>query len=129
MRLNQTIGQVMTPSPHTISSGQNLKFALEMMKSLKIRHLPVFEAGALVGILTERDIHFIESFDKTAPKEIAVEDACSDEPFCVRESTPLHDVCQVMFEKKYGSALVNNKDEKLVGIFTWIDALKVLSTL
>ncbi len=116
----------MTPAPHTINATQNLKFASERMKELNVRHLPVLEAGQLVGILSERDIQFVESFDSLKPEEITVEDAYTDEPFQQEQSAVLSDVCEAMAEKKIGSVLVMDGG-KLVGIFTWIDALKFVA--
>jgi acetoin utilization protein AcuB len=118
----------MTPTPHTISAEQNLIFAQNRMNELGIRHLPVLRGGQLIGILSDRDIKFLESFDGMEPEEIDVEDACTYDPYIVDSKTPLKEVTETMAEKKYGCVLI--KDEgKLAGIFTWIDALKVLSTL
>ncbi|WP_164848206.1 CBS domain-containing protein [Halobacteriovorax sp. HLS] len=118
----------MTPSPHTISAEQNLVFAQSKMNELGVRHLPVLRGGQLIGILSDRDIRFIESFDGMNPEEIDVEDACTYDPYIVDTNTSLKEVCQTMAEKKYGCTLVK-ENGKLAGIFTWIDALKVLSTL
>lgn len=122
------IGMVMTPTPHTISAEQNLVFAQEKMNKLGVRHLPVLKGGKLIGILSDRDIKFIESFDGMKAEEIEVEDACTYDPYIVESKTPLKEVTAVMSDKKYGCVLVKDNG-KLVGIFTWIDALKVLSSL
>ena len=122
------IGTVMTLSPHTISAEQNLVFAQEKMNELGVRHLPVLKGGQLIGILSDRDIKFIESFDGMKADEIEVEDACTYDPYIVDSKTPLKDVTSVMAQKKYGCVLIKD-DGKLAGIFTWIDALKVLSEL
>ena len=47
------------------------------------------------------------------------------EPFTVTETTTLADAISVLVEKKFGSLPVVEGDE-LVGIFTEIDALKIL---
>ena len=116
----------MTPAPHTINATQNLKFASERMKEFNVRHLPVLDAGQLVGILSERDIQFVESFDSLKPEEITVEDAYTDELFQQEQTAVLSDVCAAMAERKIGSVLVMDCG-KLVGIFTWIDALKFVA--
>jgi acetoin utilization protein AcuB len=116
----------MTPAPHTINATQNLKFAQERMKEFNVRHLPVLEAGNLVGILSERDIQFVESFDSLKPEEITVEDAYTDELYQEEQTAVLSEVCASMAEKKVGSVLVMDGG-KLAGIFTWIDALKYIA--
>lgn len=120
------IGDVMTQAPHTITFDQNLKFATEKMQELGVRHLPVLRAGQLVGILSERDIRFLESFDKMDPKELTVEDACTEGPYTANVDASLSEVCATMADRKIGSALVLDGG-KLVGIFTWVDALKVVA--
>ncbi len=124
--MSATINDLMTPSPHTINATQNLKFAQNKMRELNVRHLPVLDAGKLVGILSDRDIQFIESFDKLDLEEINVDEAFTNEPFIVESQTNLNEVCQAMAERKIGSAMIT-QDGKLTGIFTWIDALKYLA--
>ena len=124
--MSTKIREFMTAEPHTINSHQSLKFATEKMREFGVRHLPVMERGRLVGILSDRDIKFIESFEKLDPEELTVEDAFTEGAFKVSPDASIHDVCAEMVENKYGSALVE-EDQKLVGIFTWIDALKYIA--
>ena len=54
---NVLIWEVMTPAPLvTISSNSSAKKAAEMMLEHDIRRLPVVECGALVGIITSKDL-------------------------------------------------------------------------
>ncbi len=116
----------MTPSPQTINATQTLKFAQGKMRELNVRHLPVLDGGELVGILSDRDIQFIESFDKLELDQIKVDEAFTNELYTVDSDATVAEVCEDMAERKIGSAMVTS-DEKLVGIFTWIDALKFLA--
>lgn len=122
----KAIKDQMTAFPHTINAEKNLKFAENKMKELSVRHLPVLKAGKLIGIISERDIQFVESFEKLDLSEILVEEAFTNEPFCVESTEELSKVCAEMAERKIGSAMVT-QDGQLVGIFTWIDALKYLA--
>ncbi len=124
--MNEAVGNYMTKSPMTINATQNLKFAASKMKGHDIRHLPVLDSGKLVGIITDRDINYVQSFEQLNPEEITVEDACSSDPYIIDVKTSVKDACKIMADKKYGSVLVE-EDQKLVGIFTWIDALKIIS--
>jgi CBS domain-containing protein len=49
-------------------------------------------------------------------------------PIIVNIETKLDEVCLEMAEKKIGSVLIQD-NHKLVGIFTWIDALKIMDEL
>jgi len=122
------IQDVMSPLPITINAEQNLKFALERMQEHNIRHLPVLKGGKILGLLSERDIRFLESYEKVDASELIIEDAFTEGAYTVAPQTKLVEVCADMAAKKYSSALVVNKGE-LIGIFTWIDALEVIAKI
>ena len=51
-----TVGEVMTPDPVTIDVRRSLAEALQTMHRCGCRHLPVTDGGAVVGMLSMRDI-------------------------------------------------------------------------
>lgn len=118
----------MTVSPHTIGSEQTLEKAEKIMAEFRIRHLPVLDGGKLVGILSDRDLKRVESFKDVDPRKVKVSEAYSEEPYTVSPKAPLNEVCDEMANHKYGSVLVMD-NHKLVGIFTWVDALRALNSL
>ncbi|MEY4616155.1 MAG: hypothetical protein RJB66_1115 [Pseudomonadota bacterium] len=128
MKAIPTIQKYMTPMPHTIGSDQNLKKAHELMREYRIRHLPVLKGGKLVGILTDRDLALVESLKDVNPETVPVEDACTPDPYIVSPQSKLNDVCDEMARHKYGSTLIVDNN-KLVGVFTWVDALNAFSDL
>ena len=115
----------MTPSPFTIGRDQTLSVAHELMHKHGIRHLPVLDGGALVGIVTDRDLHLVESLPGTDPASTLVEDAMTPDPYIVNADTPLKDVAKQMVDHKYGCAVVMERGH-VAGIFTTIDALRLL---
>lgn len=55
--LGQTVGEVMTSDPITISPDKPLKEAAQLMHEREVRRLPVVDAeGNVIGILTRGDI-------------------------------------------------------------------------
>jgi serine phosphatase RsbU (regulator of sigma subunit)/CBS domain-containing protein len=50
------ISSWMTPNPHTIGQDVGWNDAVAAMQKLRVRHLPVIEAGRLVGILSPRGL-------------------------------------------------------------------------
>lgn len=122
------ISEIMSHTPITVNSEQNLKFALERMQEHNIRHLPVLKGGKILGLLSERDIRFLESYEKVDASDLIIEDAFTEGAFNVSPHARVVEVCAEMVEKKLSSALVVDKGE-LLGIFTWIDALKLISQL
>jgi acetoin utilization protein AcuB len=118
----------MTMNPHSIGKDQTLERAHEMMRTHHIRHLPVLEGGKLVGMVTERDLHLVETLKDVDPREVLVEDAMSNHVYAVDPETSLDVVVEAMAEHKYGSAVVI-QNGKVVGIFTTNDVCRALSEL
>jgi acetoin utilization protein AcuB len=120
------IEQYMTPSPHSIGAEQTLERAHVMMREHVIRHLPVLHGGRLVGMLTDRDVHLLETLKDVDPHLVTVSDAMSTSVYAVAPDTPLRDVALEMAKHKYGSAVVMH-GHKVVGIFTTVDACQALA--
>ncbi len=125
-RSKLTMDHVMTPQPITIGRDQPLAIAHQMMRDHGCRHLPVLERGELVGILSQRDLYFLETIAGVDLREDKVDDAMSPEAYSVAPNTTLEDVARVMAERKLGCAVVMER-ERVVGIFTATDALRVLA--
>lgn len=128
MKAIPAVSKFMTTLPHTIGADQSLTKAGKMMGEHRVRHLPVLQAGKLVGILSDRDVRLVESFRDVDPDKVTVEEAYSPDPYIVSPQASLSDVCAEMSRKKYGCVLVCD-NHKLVGIFTWIDALNAFEEL
>ncbi|WP_394840358.1 CBS domain-containing protein [Pendulispora rubella] len=118
----------MTVSPHSIGRDQSLQTAHDMMRLYDIRHLPVLEYGRLAGVLSQRDLYMIESFPGVIVRHTRVEDAMSEDTYCVRPEARVEEVAGEMAENKYGCAVVLSGVE-VCGIFTTTDALRALCTL
>ena len=127
-RTGPTVGQYMTPAPHTISPRRSLAAARARMVETSVRHLPVIDGGRIVGLISERDLLMVESLPGVNPTAVHVDEAMVEEPFTTSADTPLADVVDVMIARKLGSAVVVKGDE-VVGVFTTIDALRALQEL
>ncbi len=120
------VQKYMTSSPHTIGVQQTVSQASELMQKHGIRHLPVLDGGRLTGVISERDVAVITGFKDVDPTKVRVEQAMSGTPYTVGPDTPVSEVAAMMAEKKYGSALVMH-NQKVVGVFTAVDACRVLA--
>lgn len=120
------IRDIMTESPHSIGAEQVLAVAHQKMREHRIRHLPVLRGGRLVGILSQRDLHLMETFRDVDPNLVPVEDAMSPEVYCVSEEDDVAKVATHMAEHRFGSAVVM-KGPKVVGLVTTVDALRTLA--
>jgi len=122
------ISKYMTTSPRTAEGSETLASAAKIMKDGGIRHLPVVEGEKLLGIITDRDIRFVESFQDVDPTELTLEEAMTEEPYAVNPDTPLDEVATTMAEQKFGSAIIV-QNERVVGVFTTVDACRALAEL
>lgn len=125
--MNQQIAHHMTEIPHTIGKDASLRTAREMMREFSYHHLPVLNAGTVVGVVTERDLRVAETL-KT-DEITSVSEVMNDEPLFVERSTPLRDVLQLMLKKGYSSVLVRGNKNEPWGVFTTTDALRLLMVL
>ena len=128
------VGNYMTPEPVTVDENDSMGEALVLMRRHQIRHLPVVNGINLVGIVTDRDLrraspsllsgiaedHYKEVLDSTQVSKIMTR-----EPFTVRLDTDVKEAVRLLVDKKISSLPVVNGPE-LVGIFTEVDALRIL---
>jgi acetoin utilization protein AcuB len=118
----------MSTSPHSIGLQQTLQHAHEEMRAHGLRHLPVLHGGTLVGLVSERDLHVIESLKDVDPTRVTVEDAMSSAVYAVSPDAPLDEVVATMAEKKYGCAVIM-QNHHVVGMLTTVDVCRALSEL
>lgn len=122
------IKKYMTTVPFSIGKDASLSEASTLMHKNQIRHLPVLSNGKIEGILSNSDIKLIQSLNGVELDKLKVSDCYTSNPYMVTPETLLDVVLDEMAEKKYGCVLIND-NEHLVGIFTWVDALRATKTL
>jgi len=113
---------------NSIGADQKVGLARSLMRGHRVRHLPVLRGGRLVGMISERDIYWIETLKEEDGDDLLVSEAMSPSPYAVAPDAPLSEVVREMAEHKYGSAVVLDHGE-VVGVFTTVDALRALSDL
>lgn len=128
------VEQRMNKNVVTLTGDRSLRDAITFMRKHRIRHIPVVEAGRVVGILTDRDIKRAspsllsgisqDLFDKVLD-ETKVSQVMTRNPFTVTPSTSLKDVAKVLADHKYGAVPVV-EGGKLVGIITETDMMRAL---
>ena len=122
------IQKFMTTVPICINRTDTVAAAHKVMRDHDIRHLPVVEGEALVGIVTQRDLHLIETLKDVDATKVTVDDAMTTNPYTVHPDAELDEVVAEMAEQKYGSAVVV-QNSKVVGVFTTVDAMRAFSEL
>ena len=51
-----TVGVVMSRDPRYLTAGEAVTAAMDVMLAAEIRHLPVFDEGQLIGMVSMRDL-------------------------------------------------------------------------
>jgi acetoin utilization protein AcuB len=115
----------MTRCPVTVGADQTLLYAHAVMRKNQIRHLPVLQGGKLVGVVSLRDLHLVETLPGVEPSHVSVEDAMSSDVYKVPPDATLSSVAREMAERKLGSAIVY-QGNRVQGVFTTVDALRAL---
>ncbi len=119
----------------TVRSDAVVGDAARLMRTRKVRHLPVTDARErLVGIVTDRDLRQV-IFDPAmrerlrgraaALERLAVEQVMTWGVITVRPSTDLREAARLMHERKIGALPVVD-GERVVGILTESDVLHAL---
>ena len=132
------VGERMTKDPIVIRDDTPIDKALKIMRENKVRRMPVLnDKGALVGIVSERDLLFASPSPATTlsiyelhylMSRIKVVDVMTEEVITVTEDTPLREAARVMVDKRIGGLPVERKGE-LVGIITETDLFKIFLEL
>ncbi|MBT6325775.1 MAG: CBS domain-containing protein [Bdellovibrionales bacterium] len=123
---NLTIDEFTTVDPITVDPNSKLCKAKTLMIDNGIRHIPVVLNGKGIGIVSERSLHTLSDdvLENTLVSEVMVIN-----PFTVQSNNMLKDVVFEMSSRKIGSALVNDREQNLYGIFTSVDALNTVIEL
>jgi acetoin utilization protein AcuB len=127
MEATPKVQQYMSLVPRTIGQDIEISKAEAIMRDHDIRHLPVLREAKLVGVISDRDVKVARSFP--GPGVLSVGDVMTVDPYVVSPETFLDDVAGEMVEHKYGCAVVQAPNGKIVGIFTTTDALRALKYL
>lgn len=123
-----SVGDVMTHGPWIVSDDAPLRQARSLMVEHEIHHLPVVRRGALVGVLSDRDVKRALDPELGLPPEdqLFVRDVCVFDAYTVPPTEPLERVLRTMAAQHIGSALVTDQG-RLLGILTASDACRIFA--
>jgi CBS domain-containing protein len=122
---------VMTKNPLVMTPAETIGQADELMTENRIRQLPVVDEGALLGIITDRDIRsYLAQSALVEPEERAkvlrtnVREIMTAEPLTLAPDDDLREALELLIEEKIGGIPVVDQAEGLVGIVTYVDVLR-----
>lgn len=126
------VADIMTQKPVTVRADQTIAYALEKMRSIGCRHLPVLSTdGHVIGVLSDRDCRTALNSPHIAndrwdndelAKHLTVAIAMSAAPINVEPSAPVSEAAHLMLVNHIGCLPVM-RGETLIGIVTTSDIL------
>jgi acetoin utilization protein AcuB len=128
MTRNVAIGELMTPHPAVVRPDHPLAEAHRLMRTRRIRHLPVVEEDRVVGVVSLGDLHLIESLQDIDLSHVPVEEAMTPHPYVAPVDAGAVEVLRHMIDHRIGSTIVVDGGE-VVGIFTAVDAMAALQRI
>ena len=124
------IRDVMTPNPITARPGSTIGEVAETLLREDIRHVPVVDNGAVIGVVSDRDLRqFVRDTltDTAAARRhltAAVSTIMSTDVISAEADDELDVAIERMVESKISALPVIDGDGALVGIITTHDVLK-----
>jgi acetoin utilization protein AcuB len=122
---------VMTTNPLVTTSTETVGQADQVMAENRIRQLPVVEGGAMLGIVTDRDIRsflaqssLLEPEERAKALETKVRDIMTTDPLTLSPDDELQEAVELLIDEKIGGIPVVDAAEGLVGIVTYVDVLR-----
>lgn len=128
----RTVGDVMSPNAQTLSPQATLEEAILFERKHRVRHIPVVQAGVLVGIVTDRDIKqatpsIVSGIDRDNYEVVLqttmLEQIMTRDPVTATRATPLLEAVELFAQRRVGCLPVV-EDGHLVGIITGTDLLR-----
>ncbi|MEW5986354.1 MAG: CBS domain-containing protein [Chloroflexota bacterium] len=133
-----TVNDLMTVNPRVVTPDTPLRVVVELMQTEGCRQLPVLNGeGALVGIITDRDVRLAMNSpivlrerwqDESLLETATVESCMTPNPITVAPDAPAYQAAEMLSAYKFGALPVVDKGV-LVGIISVTDFLDRFATL
>lgn len=107
--------------PVTIASTNSVREALDLMAAYRVSGLPVVDGERLVGILTNRDVRFVEDTEGVPVADVMT----SENLITVPMGTSLSEAKRHLHEHRIEKLLVVDENNRLRGLITMKDIDKV----
>ncbi len=124
----ETVKAEMTRRVVFVTEDDDLVQAYDSMRALEIQHVPVVREGKVVGILSDRDVllHAHKRHGRIEVRTTKVREAMVTNVAVCSPSTSIGSAVDLMIERRIHCLPVIDKDQRLVGIITTTDLLRLL---
>lgn len=128
MRKTMPVGECMSRLPEEVDRREALSAVIHKMREHHIRHVPVLDGPRIFGLLSLDDVLEVWRREGASAGTFAVGDVCTRAPLTVSPLEPIPAVARQMVGRGVTGALVADNGV-MVGIFTSVDALRILADL
>jgi CBS domain-containing protein len=140
MQAETPIRTIMTRHPETVAPNERMEIVREIFEKRGFHHIPVLEAGVLVGIVSYTDYLRVirEVFSGNAAEALVnektlhsmvVRDVMTADVLCLQETDTVETALRIFKTNHFHSLPVVDGQKKLRGIVTTYDVLKVLENV
>lgn len=127
---------LMTSDPLTVTPQASIAEVWDLMREVDVRHLPVVEADALVGMVSDRDLARVDIArllkaegagavrDELATPIVRV---MSSDVIAVTPDAEIGEVIGLLIDHKIGAVpVVEEETREVLGIISYVDVLRAL---
>lgn len=131
--MSRSIREIMKREVVTLSAGERLSTVEDIMTLGGVRHIPVTRGGALVGVVTERDLlrtslSQLNAYGDDARRAflngVEIERVMSAPPVTIGPADSVERAARIMAERKIGCLPVVDEAGQFVGLVTETDLLR-----
>jgi CBS domain-containing protein len=128
--------ELMTPDPLTVTPQASIAEVWDLMREADVRHVPVVQADALVGMVSDRDLGRVDIArllniegagalrDELATPIVRL---MSSEVIAVGPEADIGEVIDLLIEHRIGAVpVVQEETREVLGIISYVDVLRAL---
>ena len=129
-------GDIMTKNPIALGADSTVRDVVNELLNADIRHVPILDQGAVIGMVSDRDIQgyalpldmqLDDAAAANARLDSPVIEAMSGAVISVSPSSEIGEIIDIMLEERVGAVPVIDPEEgQLVGIVSYIDVLRAV---
>jgi CBS domain-containing protein len=128
--------ELMTPDPLTVTPQASVAEVWDLMRDADVRHIPVIQADALVGMVSDRDLGRVDIArllnvegagalrDELATPIVRV---MTSQVIAVGPEADIGEVIELLIEHRIGALpVVREETREVLGIISYVDVLRAL---
>ncbi|OIN61146.1 CBS domain-containing protein [Arsenicibacter rosenii] len=135
MKRREPVSTIMTSSVLTVNLNDDLHQVIDLINHHKIRHVPVLNAGEIVGMISRTDINRLtfsslfdgqDDADEAVLQMLTIAQVMTHKPRTIPATMTIREVAEVFTEEEFHALPVVSGDNTLAGIVTTTDVINYL---